>query len=244
MTCLSHFLFLEVIFVFLSLKWVLTIPLLWYFRLTLIQSHERKSYFLNRLLSFVFVVESPHKLSLLHMNQFRFVFKIIPLLVVFAVYSCYWYLEHWVHLWWNAFREATFSREKCGPSIGSYYWSSWHPFYWYHCKGLFFSLCKFLLYGYPFYSVVDFVHLNQSGISWCLQIKNDKARRYLSSMRKKSPAPLSQRIPHADPLALKLLERLIAFDPRDRPSADEVRFRNTYYLYNNYSTSNISINIW
>jgi len=41
-------------------------------------------------------------------------------------------------------------------------------------------------------------------------------------MRKKQPVPLSQKFPNADPLALRLLERLLAFDPKDRPSAEEV----------------------
>ncbi|XXG83974.1 hypothetical protein AAC387_Pa10g1603 [Persea americana] len=53
------------------------------------------------------------------------------------------------------------------------------------------------------------------------RIRNEKARRYLSSMRRKSPVPLSQKFPNADPLALRLLERLLAFDPKDRPSAEE-----------------------
>ncbi|XP_028805455.1 mitogen-activated protein kinase 9 [Neltuma alba] len=53
------------------------------------------------------------------------------------------------------------------------------------------------------------------------RIRNEKARRYLSNMRKKQPVPLSQKFPHADPLALRLLERLLAFDPKDRPTAEE-----------------------
>lgn len=56
-----------------------------------------------------------------------------------------------------------------------------------------------------------------------LQIRNDKARRYLSNMRKKPPVPFSQKFPNVDPLALRLLERLLAFDPKDRPSAEEVK---------------------
>jgi serine/threonine protein kinase len=55
-----------------------------------------------------------------------------------------------------------------------------------------------------------------------LQIRNEKARRYLSSMRKKQPVPFSKKFPNVDPLALNLLERLLAFDPKDRPSAEEV----------------------
>ncbi|KAK9062852.1 hypothetical protein SSX86_020042 [Deinandra increscens subsp. villosa] len=53
------------------------------------------------------------------------------------------------------------------------------------------------------------------------RIRNEKARRYLSNMRKKQPVPFTHKFPNADPLALKLLERLIAFDPTDRPSAEE-----------------------
>ncbi|KAG8074693.1 hypothetical protein GUJ93_ZPchr0006g42584 [Zizania palustris] len=53
------------------------------------------------------------------------------------------------------------------------------------------------------------------------RIRNEKARRYLSCMRKKHPVPFSQKFRHADPLALRLLERLLAFDPKDRPSAEE-----------------------
>ncbi|KAJ1437805.1 Protein kinase domain [Sesbania bispinosa] len=53
------------------------------------------------------------------------------------------------------------------------------------------------------------------------RIRNEKARRYLNNMRKKQPIPLSQKFPNADPLALRLLERLLAFDPKDRPTAEE-----------------------
>ncbi|CAA0333293.1 putative mitogen-activated protein kinase 15 CMGC-MAPK family [Arabidopsis thaliana] len=53
------------------------------------------------------------------------------------------------------------------------------------------------------------------------KIRNDKARRYLGNMRKKQPVPFSKKFPKADPSALRLLERLIAFDPKDRPSAEE-----------------------
>lgn len=56
------------------------------------------------------------------------------------------------------------------------------------------------------------------------RIRNEKARRYLSSMRKKQPVPFSQKFPNVDPLALRLLERLLAFDPKDRPTAEEGLF--------------------
>lgn len=41
-------------------------------------------------------------------------------------------------------------------------------------------------------------------------------------MKKKQSVPFSKKFPKADPLALRLLQRLIAFDPKDRPSAEEV----------------------
>lgn len=41
-------------------------------------------------------------------------------------------------------------------------------------------------------------------------------------MRKKQPVPFSHKFPNADPLALHLLERLLAFDPKDRPTAEDV----------------------
>jgi len=41
-------------------------------------------------------------------------------------------------------------------------------------------------------------------------------------MRKKLPLHFSQKFPNADPLAVRLLERMLAFDPRDRPTAEEV----------------------
>ncbi|KAF8413625.1 hypothetical protein HHK36_001617 [Tetracentron sinense] len=53
------------------------------------------------------------------------------------------------------------------------------------------------------------------------RVRNEKARRYLTSMRKKQPVPFAQKFPNADPLALRLLEKLLAFDPKDRPTAEE-----------------------
>ncbi|KAI4387997.1 hypothetical protein MLD38_000375 [Melastoma candidum] len=52
-------------------------------------------------------------------------------------------------------------------------------------------------------------------------VRNEKARKYLAEMRKKQPVPFSQKFPNADPLALRLLQRLLAFDAHDRPTAEE-----------------------
>ncbi|XP_058779476.1 mitogen-activated protein kinase 19-like [Vicia villosa] len=52
-------------------------------------------------------------------------------------------------------------------------------------------------------------------------VRNEKARKYLMDMRKKLPVPFERKFPNADPLALRLLQRLLAFDPKDRPTAQE-----------------------
>ncbi|KAJ6920363.1 hypothetical protein NC651_014069 [Populus alba x Populus x berolinensis] len=63
--------------------------------------------------------------------------------------------------------------------------------------------------------------LGTPSLDTILRVRNDKARRYLTSMRKKPPVPFAQKFPNADPSALCLLERLLAFDPKDRPTAEE-----------------------
>ncbi|KAB2605437.1 mitogen-activated protein kinase 19-like [Pyrus ussuriensis x Pyrus communis] len=52
-------------------------------------------------------------------------------------------------------------------------------------------------------------------------VRNEKARKYLMEMRRKPPVPFTQKFPKADPLALCLLQRLLAFDPKDRPTAEQ-----------------------
>lgn len=64
-----------------------------------------------------------------------------------------------------------------------------------------------------------------------LQIRNEKARRYLSCMRKKHAVPFTHKFRNADPLALRLLERLLAFDPKDRPTAEEVNSEHSLFSF-------------
>ncbi|KAK9289155.1 hypothetical protein L1049_017628 [Liquidambar formosana] len=87
-----------------------------------------------------------------------------------------------------------------------------------------------LLTGKPLFPGKNVVHqldlmtdlLGTPSAEAIARIRNEKARRYLSSMRKKKPIPFSQKFPNADPLALRLLERMLAFEPKDRPSAEEI----------------------
>ncbi|XP_052207185.1 mitogen-activated protein kinase 19-like isoform X2 [Diospyros lotus] len=52
-------------------------------------------------------------------------------------------------------------------------------------------------------------------------VRNEKARRYLTDMRRKQSVPFTEKFPNADPSALRLLQKLLAFDPKDRPTAEE-----------------------
>ena len=86
-----------------------------------------------------------------------------------------------------------------------------------------------LLTGKPLFPGKNVVHqldlitdlLGTPAAEAIARVRNEKARRYLSSMRRKRPIPFSQKFPNADPLALRLLERMLAFEPKDRPSAEE-----------------------
>ncbi|XP_031389633.1 mitogen-activated protein kinase 10-like isoform X2 [Punica granatum] len=86
-----------------------------------------------------------------------------------------------------------------------------------------------LLTGKPLFPGKNAVHqldlmtdlLGTPSLDTISRVRNEKARRYLASMRKKQPVPFKKKFPNADPLALRLLEKLLAFDPKDRPTAEE-----------------------
>ncbi|XP_023554218.1 mitogen-activated protein kinase 15-like isoform X1 [Cucurbita pepo subsp. pepo] len=86
-----------------------------------------------------------------------------------------------------------------------------------------------VLTGKPLFPGKNIVHqldlmtdlLGTPSLDTISRVRNEKARRYLTSMRKKQPIPFSQKFPNVDPLALQLLRRLLAFDPKDRPTAEE-----------------------
>lgn len=63
-----------------------------------------------------------------------------------------------------------------------------------------------------------------------MQVRNEKARKYLTDMRKKNPVPFTEKFPNADPLALGLLRRLLAFDPKDRPTAEQVTLHHIFVV--------------
>ncbi|XP_031122308.1 mitogen-activated protein kinase 9-like isoform X1 [Ipomoea triloba] len=137
------------------------------------------------------------------------------------------------------------ARVSFGDAPSAVFWTDYVATRWYRAPelcGSFFSKytpaidiwsigCIFgeMLTGKPLFPGKNVVHqldiitdlLGTPSTETISRIRNEKARRYLSSMRKKYPIPLSQKFPDIDPLALRLLERLIAFDPKDRPSAEE-----------------------
>ncbi|BDA42491.1 Mitogen-activated protein kinase 15 [Coccomyxa sp. Obi] len=53
------------------------------------------------------------------------------------------------------------------------------------------------------------------------KVRNEKARRFLMNMRRKPGVNLEQYFPRADRGALRLLKRMLAFDPAERPSSEE-----------------------
>ena len=53
------------------------------------------------------------------------------------------------------------------------------------------------------------------------KVRNEKARRFLGNMRVKPKVPFHLRFPKAAPAALALLEKILAFDPDERPTAEE-----------------------
>ncbi|CAI0383347.1 unnamed protein product, partial [Linum tenue] len=61
------------------------------------------------------------------------------------------------------------------------------------------------------------------------RIGNEKARKYLTGMSKKQPIPFTKYFPGKDAGALRLLERMLAFDPKDRPSAEEQALADPYF---------------
>ncbi|XP_031402771.1 mitogen-activated protein kinase 15 isoform X1 [Punica granatum] len=86
-----------------------------------------------------------------------------------------------------------------------------------------------LLTGKPLFPGKNVVHqldlitdlLGTPSAEAIARVRNEKARRYLSSMRRKRPISFLQKFPNADPLALRLLEKMLAFEPKDRPTAEE-----------------------
>lgn len=53
------------------------------------------------------------------------------------------------------------------------------------------------------------------------KVRNEKARRFLQNMRKKPGVDFEKHFPNADAGALRLLNRLLSFDPAERPTAEE-----------------------
>ncbi|KAI3501657.1 hypothetical protein L1887_29593 [Cichorium endivia] len=96
-----------------------------------------------------------------------------------------------------------------------------------------------MLTGKPLFLGRNVVHhldlvtdlLGSPSVETIARIRNDKARRYLNGMPNKTKLTFSHKFPNADPLALSLLERLLAFDPVDRISAEEISFSKTLFHF-------------
>ncbi|KAG2290851.1 hypothetical protein Bca52824_037520 [Brassica carinata] len=53
------------------------------------------------------------------------------------------------------------------------------------------------------------------------KVRNEKAGRYLRSMRLKKSIRFSHRLPHDDPLDLRILQKLLSFELNERPTVEE-----------------------
>nr|CAB3445512.1 unnamed protein product [Digitaria exilis] len=101
------------------------------------------------------------------------------------------------------------ARASFSDSPSSIFWTDYVATRWYRAP----ELC-----GSFFSSVSQSL---TSKLTVYNNILSDKARKYLIDMQMKHPVPFSHKFHNADPLALRLLERLLAFDPKDRPTAEE-----------------------
>lgn len=54
------------------------------------------------------------------------------------------------------------------------------------------------------------------------RVRNEKAGRYLRSMRLKKSIRFSHKLPHDDPLDLRILQKLLSFELNERPTFEEV----------------------
>eukprot|EP00250_Pteridium_aquilinum_P011174 c19883_g2_i2 orf=1090-2208(+) len=126
-------------------------------------------------------------------------------------------MEHWLHLCGSLDWEASFPWEKCGAPVGSHYRYAGNSLFGHNRQGWPLLLDPRLCSQEGYVGLFIRGPLRHSS----MEVRNEKARRYLSSMRRKQPVPLSHKFPNADPLATSLLERLLAFDPKDRPSAEQ-----------------------
>ncbi|CDY71234.1 BnaAnng36620D [Brassica napus] len=52
-------------------------------------------------------------------------------------------------------------------------------------------------------------------------VRNEKAGRYLRSMRLKKSIRFSHKLPHDDPLDLRILQKLLSFELNERPTFEE-----------------------
>ena len=137
-----------------------------------------------------------------------------------AVLACNRYLEYWLYLCRGIDGKTTFPWQKCCTSVGFDHRSFGYTLHGNHFWGMYSTD-----FSCPHGLAQDKNGSTQSGPlirGLMIQVRNDKASKYLMDMRKRDPIPFSQKFPTVDQLALRLLERLLAFDPKDRPTAEEV----------------------
>ncbi|KAK4535120.1 hypothetical protein CDCA_CDCA03G1145 [Cyanidium caldarium] len=90
-------------------------------------------------------------------------------------------------------------------------------------------LAEMLVGGKPIFAGRDGLHqleliaryLGKPDAAVIQQFRSAKAREFLSQLPNRAGVPLSALLPHAEPAAVDLLQRLLRVDPRERPTAAE-----------------------
>jgi len=141
---------------------------------------------------------------------------------------------------------ARFANNPSGSNEQLHFWTDYIATRWYRAPelcGSFFARytpaidvwgvgCIFaeLLSGKPLFPGKNAVHqlnlitdlLGSPTPEVLARVKNEKARKYLQGLPQKQPQSLAHRFPKADAEALRILGRMLTFDPDARPSCEEL----------------------
>ena len=146
-----------------------------------------------------------------------------------AVYSSHWYLEHWMHLCRDSIRKTSFPWKKCGSPVGSNHRPTWYSTSRCYFTGRLPLLFPLWLCESSRYTVL-FIPLRWWNYKWEMR----KQGSIIWLWRRSHPCSFLRNFPNRDPLALHLLEKVIAFYPKDCPFVEEVHSHWTCFIFDKY----------
>lgn len=133
-----------------------------------------------------------------------------------AVHTGYRYMEYRLYICRTFNWKASFSWKNYVASVGPDDWSFGNTITRSYRQSNIPLRIYVLFIFFHFYCITIFIQHKQ--------IRHEKPRKYLSNMRKKKPVSFSKKFPNADPLARRLLEKMLAFEPKDRPTCEQVSY--------------------